>query len=70
MYKYFLKPKNEKFFPPSGQTLSPQAATASSAGELFDLFFSAEMMDLIVRHTNRYRRYRTGAKHIPPPLSF
>jgi hypothetical protein len=37
----------------SGQQLSREAASATTAGEIFNLFFSPEMLDTMVYHTNR-----------------
>jgi hypothetical protein len=36
-----------------GQKLSPEAAAASTPGEIFKLFFTEDMVDIIVLHTNR-----------------
>jgi hypothetical protein len=36
-----------------GQGLFPAAATATDAGEIWSLFWTEEMLDLTVLHTNR-----------------
>jgi hypothetical protein len=36
-----------------GQELSAEAAATTSAGEIFDLFFTNAMLEIIVLHTNK-----------------
>jgi hypothetical protein len=42
-----------------GQGLSPAASAAEDAGQIWDLFFTPEILNIIVRHTNRYLRKAT-----------
>ncbi len=37
----------------SGQTLSQAAEKASNSGEIWNLFFTEEMLDLMVKWTNK-----------------